>query len=141
MVAFNSPTSYFINLTKSINIWKIIVISNSNSTKINNDWKLLNYTYNLIYLSLKVQINLGYEITKYLEINSYSRKNIGYLYSIQHRTKEIYEIDEDIHITDIKDLNIELDNKKIFYAIRNDSKMINPYNYFEQRNIWQEDLE
>ena len=136
MTAFNSPTSSFKKLIKTINNWKIIVISYSNNIKINNNWKLLNFTNNLIYLTLKDQISLGYEITKYLKINSYSRKNIGYIYAIQHGAKEIYEIDEDIFITDINDLNIKLNNKNIFYVIRNDSKMINPYNHFEQRNIW-----
>ena len=136
MTAFNSPTSFFINFTKTINNWKIIVISNSNNIKINNDWKLLNFTNNLIYLTIKDQINLSYKITKYLELNSYSRKNIGYLYAIQHGAKEIYEINEDILITNINDLNFKLDNKNVFYGIRNDSRMINPYNYFEQKNIW-----
>lgn len=136
MTAFNSPTSSFKKLIKTINNWKIIVISYSNSIKINNNWKLLNFTNNLIYLTLKDQISLGYEITKYIKINSYSRKNIGYIYAIQHGAKEIYEIDEDIFITDINDLNINLNNKSIYYVIRNDSKMINPYNHFEQRNIW-----
>ena len=108
MTCFNSPTSNFKNLIKTIKNWKIVVISNSNNIRINNDWKSLNYSYNLIYLTLKDQINMGYKITKYLELNSYSRKNIGYLYAIQHGAKEIYEIDEDIIITDINDFNIKL---------------------------------
>ena len=29
-----------------------------------------------------------------------------------------------------------LNNKNIFYGIRNDSKMINPYYHFGERNIW-----
>ena len=89
------------------------------------------------YLTLNDQINLGYEITKYLKLDSYSRKNIGYLYAIQHGAKEIYEIDEDIIINNIKYLDINfLNYKNLFYGIRNDSKMINPYILFGKRNIW-----
>ena len=136
MIAFNEPTPSFLDLLKIIENWKIVVISNNKNIKVNNCWKSLVFTNNLIYLTLRDQMNLGYEITKYLEFDSYSRKNIGYLFAIQHGAKEIYEIEENIIITDIDDLNINSNKKNIFYGIRNDSKMINPYNLFGERNIW-----
>ena len=136
MTASYAPTQSFINLLKTIENWIIVVISNTNNIKINNYWKSLNFINNLVYLTLKEQIKLGYEITKYLEFNSYSRKNIGYLYAIQHGAKEIYEIDENIIINNINDFDINLNNNYVFYGIRNDSKMINPYNHFGERNIW-----
>ena len=136
MIVFNAPTISLINLIKVINKWKIVVVSNNKNVKINNYWKSLELTNNLVYLSLKDQNNLGYKITRYLELNSYSRKNIGYLFAIQHGAKEIYELDEDINITDINDFDIKSKNYNFFYGIRNDSKMINPYYFFSQRNIW-----
>ena len=74
MTYFKAPTQSFINIIKIIDNWKIVVISNTKNIKINNFWKLLNFPNNLIYLTLKNQINLGYEITKYLKLNSNSRK-------------------------------------------------------------------
>ena len=133
MTAFNAPSSSLINLIKKLEYWKFVVISNTDNIKINNIWRLLQFSNNLIYLTLKEQINLGYEITKFIKLNSYSRKNIGYLYAIQHGAKEIYEIDEDIIINEISNISF---NKNIFYGIRNDSKMINPYNHFGEKNIW-----
>jgi len=41
-------------------------------------------------------MKLGYNITKYIPFNSYSRKNIGYLYAIQHGAREIFETDDNI---------------------------------------------
>ena len=136
MSAFNSPTPSVVNLIKTIDNWKIVVVSNTKNIKINNSWKSLRFTKNLIYLTLKEQLNLGYKITKFLKLKAYSRKNIGYLYAIQHGAKEIYEFDEDIIINDINDLNINLNNRNISYGITNISKMINPYNYFGERSIW-----
>lgn len=135
MTSFKKPNCSFIDLITSLNSSKIVIISNK--IKYNKEWKIINSTNkNLIYLSIQDQINLGYQITKFLKYNSYSRKNIGYLYAIQHGAKEIYEIDEDILIYDINNLNFDLKNRKICYGIRNDSKMINPFDYFNENNIW-----
>jgi len=81
-------------------------------------------------------MRLGYRISKYLDINSYSRKNIGYLYAIQHGAKEIFETDEDIVISELNSFNFNLSNNNIYFAIRNDSRMINPYIHFGEKNIW-----
>ena len=54
-------------------------------------------------------MKLRYKTVKYLNYNSYSRKNIGYLFAIEHGAKEIYEIDEDIIIPDLI-LIFSLDN-------------------------------
>lgn len=134
MTAFNPPVSSFINLLKFIEDWKIVVISINN--KIDKKWKELSYSNNLVYITLKEQMKLGYNISKYISFNSYARKNIGYLYAIQHGAKEIFEIDEDIIISDLNSFNFNLSNHTIYFAIRNDSRMINPYIHFGERNIW-----
>jgi hypothetical protein len=134
MTAFNPPFRSLVNLLHFLEDWKIVVISINN--KIDKKWKELNYLNRLVYITLKKQKKLGYHISKYLSPNSYARKNIGYLYAIQHGAKEIFEIDEDIIISDLNSLNFNLSNHKIYYAIRNDSRMINPYIHFGERNIW-----
>jgi len=134
MNAYNPPFSSLINLLNYLEDWKIVVISIDK--KIDKKWKELDNYNKLIYISLKEQMRLGYHISKYLNLNSYSRKNIGYLYAVQHGAKEIFEIDEDIAISDLNSLNYNISNHYIYYAIRNDSRMINPYIHFGERNIW-----
>ena len=108
-----------------------------NNKKNENQWKYLSLSDNYIYLSIRDQQKLGYKILKFLEINSYSRKNIGYLYAIQYGAKEIYEIDEDIIITNNKTLEININNiHQLCFGERNDSLMINPYSYFGEKFIW-----
>ena len=90
MNAYNPPFPSLFNLLTFLEDWKIVVISINN--KIDKKWKKLDYSNKLVYLSLKEQMRLGYHISEYLSLNSYARKNIGYLYAIQHGAKEIFEI-------------------------------------------------
>ena len=103
MTAFNPPFSSLINLLNILEDWKIVVISKNK--KIDNKWKELNYSNKIIYITLKRQMKLGYSISKFLSFNSHSRKNIGYLYAIQHGAKQIFEIEEDIVISDLNSFN------------------------------------
>ena len=134
VTVFNPPNFSFLEFLKSLDSWKVIIIGNNK--KYEKEWKTLNNETNLIYLSFKKQNKLKYKIIKYLNYNSYYRKNIGYLYAIQNGTKEIYEIDENIIISHSNDLNIAYNNTMICYGIRNDSKMINPYDFFNEKSIW-----
>ena len=136
MTAFNPPTKSIINFTKSLKHWKIVVIGNIKT--IDSYWNIFNNYNNLIYLSIKAQNNLGYNILKFLPDDSYCRKNIGYLFAIQNGAKEIYEIEEDLTIsTDyLNNLDYNINNSYVCYGIQNEEKMINPYAYFGETNIW-----
>ena len=135
LTVFNPPNITNLQLLNNLHSWKIVIIANTK--KNDNKWKTLNYK-NLIYLSLRDQNKLNYNIIQYLHYNSYSRKNIGYLYAIEHGAKEIYEIDEDITFIKSRNLSIDFDfnNTLLCYGLRNDSNMINPYDYFTEKNIW-----
>ena len=133
MISFNPPTSHIKNLINIVESWKIVIVGNIKKNDIK--WIHLKHSKKLIYLSKRDQIQLGYKTTEYLNINSYSSKNIGYLYAIQHGAKEIYEIDEDIIISKINSIQMN-DDINICYGVRNDSLMINPYSYFGENNIW-----
>lgn len=63
MTAFNIPDSSILNILKILKNRKLVVISINNN--IDKEWESLNYFNNLIYLSLKKQINLGYNILKF----------------------------------------------------------------------------
>ena len=64
-----------------------------------------------------------------------ARKNLGYLYTIQHGAKEIFAIDEDIVISGLNCFNFNISIYNVYYATRNYSRMISPYIHFEERNI------
>ena len=134
ITVFNPPSSFIINLEKNIEDWKIIVIGNNETNDIK--WNIFKSSNKLFYLSLEDQIDLNYNIIKYLKQNSYYRKSIGYLYAIQHGAKEIFEIDEDIEFNNFSYINNYFDDILVSYVKRNDSLMINPYSHFGDTNIW-----
>jgi len=133
MTVSNPPNPSILNIFKILKGWNLVAISINN--KIDKVWESLNYINKIFYLSLRKQNNLGYKILKFLKKNTYSRKNIGYIYAIQHGAKEIFEMDEYIIISDLSNLNINYNNDWICYGIRNDSSMINPYSYFNKKNL------
>jgi hypothetical protein len=66
----------------------------------------------LVYLSSKDQQKLGFNSLRYISENSLARKNIGYLFAIQHGAKEIYEIDDDIEFKKVTDLKLILNDSQ-----------------------------
>ena len=137
MNAFNPPSESIINLEKSINNWKIIVIGNSKTE--DSYWNIFIRSRKLIYLSIEEQNKLGYKILKFLKNDSYCRKNIGYLYAIQHGAKEIYEIEENLNFGNLNFLTLNINNTYVCYGQNqnpNEQKMINPYTHFCESNIW-----
>ena len=133
----NPPTQIIDYLVNTLIDWKILIIANE--TSIDKDWYKFKNSNTLIYLSLQDQQKLNYNSIRYISLTSYARKNIGYLFAIEHGAKEIYEIDDEIII---KNINKEIifNNSKYFsrvsIGINNNSKMINPYAYFGIKDIW-----
>jgi hypothetical protein len=54
----------------------------------------------LVYLSLKAQATLGYSILDHIPTNSFGRKNVGFIFAIQHGAQVIYDTDDDNEISD-----------------------------------------
>ena len=95
------------------------------------------YSYpNCVFLSIEKQKTLGYRIYDLLPYNSYGRKNIGYLYAIQHGAKIIYETDDD-NSPASEDIAFhhQLETGD-FYVYKTDSTVVNPYEHFGQTTIW-----
>lgn len=133
LTTINSPKSDLNKLLKTPDPWKIVVIGDSKTN--NSEWKIFKNSTKLIYLSIEDQMKLGYNITKFIPLNSYTRKNIGYLYAIQNGANEIYDIDDNIKLVNNFFLNIYV-NKYTIYAENNNSVMVNPYNYFGKPSMW-----
>ena len=54
----------------------------------------------IVYLTVQDQAGLGYAILDYIQFNSFGRKNIGYIFAIQHGAQTIYDTDDDNEISD-----------------------------------------
>lgn len=93
---------------------------------------------------------MGYRITPLLPTRSYSRKNIGYLFAIQHGAEAIYETGMSFvlgrhqaaqRITDddnmlLKDLTTFLPLLNDILVYHNSTSLVNPYAHFGQPSIW-----
>ncbi|CAF0885291.1 unnamed protein product [Brachionus calyciflorus] len=130
VTSVSAPTEQCIKLSK-IPGFKLLVVGD---LKTNDSWKL----ENAIYLSVKTQESLGFQIFESLPFNSYTRKNIGYLYAIAHGAKFIYDTDDDNAPS--VDLNTYFSfndyDKGLIYDCSIEQKVINPYAHFGQPLIW-----
>ena len=86
-------------------------------------------------MSVEKQKSLGYRIHDLLPYKSYARKNIGYLYAIQHGAKIIYETDDDNSPTSGK-ITFYQQETGDFLVYKTDSILVNPYEHFGQSTIW-----
>lgn len=128
LTTINYPTTSIMNLA---NIgWKVVVIGDV-LTPIN--WNYPNCTF----LSLEKQNQLNYEITKLIPTNNYARKNIGYLYAIQHGAKIIYETDDDNNLIKPIEIYEESTLMNTFYFESELDIVVNVYAYFGHPSIWQ----
>ena len=101
--------------------------------KTNQNWNF----NNTVYLNIKKQEILNYKIFESTPFNSYTRKNIGYLFAIQHGAKYIYDTDDDNE--PLVNLTEYFNFKKIDYGMIIDCKsptLMNPYAHFGQPLIW-----
>ena len=129
----NPPKIYLKYLLRIPEPWKIVVIGDKKTN--NTKWNIFKNSKKLIYLSVKNQMKLCYNTTKFIPFNSYSRKNIGYLYAIQHGAKVIYDTDDDIYLFNKFFLD-KFDEKYTYYAENNNSIMINPYSFYGKPTMW-----
>ena len=120
------PTAALEKLAK-IPDWHLVVVGDKKTPR---DW----YLDNCVYLSVEDQEKLPYNIIKYLPWNHYSRKNIGYLYAIEHGATIIYETDDDNTIIDDSVLYLPEQTKML--QCQSEASSFNPYAYFGQPDVW-----
>lgn len=77
-----------------------------------------------------------------MPFDSYVRKNIGYLFAIQHGAKKIFDADDrrDVIDNDIaKHFDVDLIGEESILQYSNDNPnrtVVNPYIHFGQRSVW-----
>jgi hypothetical protein len=137
VAALGQPTSEILELGR-IPGWQLLAVGGSETP---SDWKVAG----AVFLSLEQQAVLGYQINSYLPYNSYLRKNIGYLFAIQHGATKIYDADEKVKVLG-GDLNrvfdVELHGQKsrhdplLQYRSLENRSVVNPFVHFGQRSVW-----
>lgn len=133
ITTINYPTATLGGITKKIrclsclNEWQIVVVADKKTPA---DWQFPG----VIFLDIEQQEALNYNISKLLPWNHYSRKNIGYLYAIQHGAQLIYETDDDNFLIDGQ-LN-PLPEYAPCNLYETNALVVNPYAYFGKPTVW-----
>ncbi|KAJ7294974.1 hypothetical protein O6H91_Y220600 [Diphasiastrum complanatum] len=115
--------------------WQVLAIADSETAK---DWSVPG----VIFLSTEHQASLGYRINKYLPYSSYVRKNVGYLFAIQHGARKIYDLDEKQSmlgndLAKFFDTELHSQQKNLLqYRVVENRTTVNPYIHFGQRSVW-----
>lgn len=125
VTTINYPTSAIKKLAGQEG-WRVVVVADKKTPK---DW----HCDNCDFISVDKQLELNYEIVKYLPWNHYSRKNIGYLYAIENGATVIYETDDDNIINNSLEYYPEFCEMDV---LQNNSVCANPYAYFGQPSVW-----
>ncbi|MGE0206508.1 MAG: STELLO glycosyltransferase family protein [Candidatus Babeliales bacterium] len=126
ITTINHPTPALKKLAH-LQDWHMVVVGDKKTPR---DWHLDNCEY----LSPERQEELGFAITKLLPWNHYSRKNIGYLYAIQHGAQIIYETDDDSILLD--DTITCLPEYTKCPCAKSTTGLVNVYSHFGQPSVW-----
>eukprot|EP01102_Stenamoeba_stenopodia_P020636 TRINITY_DN8121_c0_g3_i2.p1 TRINITY_DN8121_c0_g3~~TRINITY_DN8121_c0_g3_i2.p1 ORF type:complete len:527 (-),score=138.73 TRINITY_DN8121_c0_g3_i2:59-1639(-) len=134
MTSINLPTDSVKKLC-SLKGWATVVVGD---LKTNPKWEYNNCKY----LGVEEQNGLPYRTVKYLPYNSYTRKNIGYLYAIEHGAKVILDTDDDNEPFG-ESIRVLPSEAKLKALVRPDasedrplSNVVNPYSYFGRPDVW-----
>ena len=112
-------------------IKKFSTIQNSRIIVI-GDKKSISYEHpNVEFLSIEDQIKLGFESVNTTPYNHYSRKNLGYLYSISRGAEHIYDTDDDT--IPYEDWNVRSFNSS---RVAKGDMYLNPFRLFTDKKIW-----
>jgi len=126
ITSINYPTKAVEKLA-SLEDWNVVIVADKKTPL---DWHFPSVTC----LTVEMQKQLPYRIAKLLPWNHYCRKNIGYLYAIEHGACIIYDTDDDnILCTDILS---HLPERCLLPSVATKGPVFNPYAYFGQPTVW-----
>lgn len=126
VTTINSPTKAIEILSKCED-WQVVVVADKKTPR---GW----YVENVIFLDVETQKKLPYQILNYLPWNHYCRKNIGYLYAIEHGAKIIYETDDDNYLLE-QQVHVLPEYSNLVDLVGG-QLVVNPYAFFGQPTVW-----
>ena len=154
ITSINYPTASIAKLSK-LKGWALVLVGDLSTPK--------NWSHpNCVFLSVDDQKKLHFDTHSIVPYRHYGRKNIGYLYAIQHGAEIIYETDDDNElIAGIERQVLELhdgpESQKAYFlpassqqvrsfvstpissidaTIKEEQMTVNPYHYFGQPLVW-----
>lgn len=138
VVAALGPPTREIRALASLGGWQLLAVGGSETPP---DWKVSG----AIFLSLDYQATLGYRINTYLPYNSFLRKNVGYLFAVQHGAQKIYDGDDKASVLGgslDSVFDVELQGRKsrreplLQYRTLPNRTVVNPFIHFGQQSVW-----
>ncbi|EIE18111.1 hypothetical protein COCSUDRAFT_49414 [Coccomyxa subellipsoidea C-169] len=126
ITTINYPTDTVKRLAKAPG-WRVVVVADQKTPR---DWQL----YNVDILDLEKQKELDYKVLALLPYNHYGRKNLGYLWAIQHGATQVYETDDDNELK--LDEPPALSGLSYYVYDASGVEVCNPYAFFGQPQIW-----
>ncbi|GFN84256.1 conserved uncharacterized protein [Plakobranchus ocellatus] len=122
-----SPPTDDVKFLASLSGWRVVVVGDVATP---HNWS----HPNCMFLGLEQQKKLGYFTADLIPEKSYSRKNIGYLYAIQHGAKVIYETDDDNRpLYGLERFDYSSEFSALEFSGRD---LFNPYHHFGQSTLW-----
>ncbi|XP_063401273.1 uncharacterized protein LOC134685241 [Mytilus trossulus] len=129
------PPTKAIRFISKLSDWCLVIVADvitpsqnnfvTNNTKGNKE--------KIKYLSVKEQQMLYPMLSSVIPFRHFGRKNIGYIYAIQHKAKAIWDFDDDnggiVDLSDFKSAKYSTNCRKM------DTNLFNPYPYFVKPHI------
>ena len=125
-----------IQLLSQMQGWCTVIVADAKSLPAENYLAQLGAASCVVYLSLHAQAELGYSILEHIPQNSFARKNIGYLFAMQHGAQVIYDTDDDNELTDQGLLNLWALNTQVEAHFDWITVGSNPYPAFGAAHMW-----
>lgn len=111
--------------------WCVIVVGDHKTNV--STWEAI-HDHSLVFLSYTEQVTeLGYTILEATPSNHFARKNIGYLFAIQHGAKLIYDFDDDNVLKSTPADLIGVGTQNILTWSECQHHLFNPYPIFEPK--------
>lgn len=136
ITSVNSPTVVVRQLAETEEDLCVVVVADKKSPIEYNVTRA-----HLVYLTVEDQEKLDYNIMKLVPWNHFARKNVGFLYAIQHGAKRIFDLDDDNELISEKNIMDQVfrKNKKTFKFVNTTQYVTNPYMIYlnkEGEYIW-----
>lgn len=126
MTSIQPPTHAVRQLARQRD-WSIVVVGDRKTPK---DWACEGITY----LDVEAQARLGFATVGELPFGHYARKNIGYLYAMQHGADVVFETDDDNALLR-EDLPVGLVQQRV-PVVSTDEGFVNVYRLYTDRKVW-----
>ncbi|XP_024517750.1 probable glycosyltransferase STELLO2 [Selaginella moellendorffii] len=138
VVAVSGAPSEEIQQLAKLDGWQLLALGNSQTP---TKWEVPG----AIFLSKDAQAGLNFRVQSHIDPDGPARKNVGYLFAIQHGARKIYDADETIIVRGgnlEKVFDVELSGtsgrREPLYQYRmvENRTIVNPYVHFGQRSMW-----